>query len=123
MSMTYEELHRKTVAELREIAKGLDHEAVHGYTQMNKDHLLPAICRALGIDTHTHHHLESGFDKAKIKARMRELRRQRENAVHDRRLAPASRASSRMARAESSDTRTHGVTRDDPPALATRTGV
>jgi hypothetical protein len=81
MSMTYEELHRKTVAELREIAKGLDHEAVHGYTQMNKDHLLPAICRALGIDTHTHHHLESGFDKAKIKARMRELRRQRENAV------------------------------------------
>ena len=80
--MTYEELHKKTVAELREIAKGLDHEAVHGYTQMNKDHLFPAICRALGIDTHTHHHLESGFDKAKIKARMHELRRQRENAVH-----------------------------------------
>jgi len=79
--MTYEELHRKTVAELREIAQGLNHEAVQGYTQMNKDHLLPAICRALGIDTHTHHHLETGFDKAKIKARMRELRRQRQSAV------------------------------------------
>ena len=79
--MTYEELHRKTVAELREIAHGLSHEAVQGYTQMNKDHLLPAICRALGIDMHTHHHLETGFDKAKIKARMRELRRQRQNMV------------------------------------------
>lgn len=79
--MTYEELHRKTVAELREIARGLTHDAVQGYTQMNKDHLLPAICRALGIDTHTHHHLETGFDKAKIKARMRELRRQRQSAV------------------------------------------
>jgi hypothetical protein len=79
--MTYEELHRKTVAELREIAQGLNHEAVQGYTQMNKEHLLPAICLALGIDTHTHHHLETGFDKEKIKARMRELRRQRESAV------------------------------------------
>jgi len=78
---TYEELHKKTVAELREIAKGLTHEAVQGYTQMNKEHLLPAICKALGIDTHAHHHLESGFDKAKIKARMRELRRQRDEAV------------------------------------------
>jgi hypothetical protein len=47
MAMTYEELHKKTVAELRDIAKSLDHEAVQGYTQMNKDHLLPAVCKAL----------------------------------------------------------------------------
>jgi hypothetical protein len=80
-TLTYEELHKKTVAELREIAKGLPHEAVQGYTQMNKEHLLPAICQALGIDTHAHHHLESGFDKAKIKARMRELRHQRDEAA------------------------------------------
>jgi hypothetical protein len=80
-TLTYEELHKKTVAELREIAKGLTHEAVQGYTQMNKEHLLPAICQAFGIDTHSHHHLESGFDKAKMKARMRELRRQRERAA------------------------------------------
>ena len=80
-TMTYEELHKKTVAELRDIAKGLTHEAVQGYTQMNKEHLLPAICTALGIETHSHHHLESGFDKAKIKTRMRELRRQRESAA------------------------------------------
>jgi len=80
-TMTYEELHQKTVAELREIAKGLTHDAVQGYTQMNKEHLLPAICHALGIDSHTHHHAESGFDKVKVKARMRELRRQRDEAM------------------------------------------
>jgi hypothetical protein len=80
-TLTYEELHKKTVAELREIAKGLPHEVVQGYTQMNKEHLLPAICQALGIDTHAHHHLESGFDKGKIKARMRELRRLRDEAA------------------------------------------
>ena len=40
MAHTYEELKHKTVVELREIAKGLEHEAVKGYTQMNKDHVL-----------------------------------------------------------------------------------
>ena len=87
MAMSYEELHSKTVAELREIAKGLDHEAVQGHTQMNKDHLLPAICKALGIDTHAHHHAESGggFDKAGTRARMRALRTDRAAALaaHD----------------------------------------
>jgi hypothetical protein len=83
--MTYEELHKKTVAELRDIATGLNHEAVQGYTQMNKEHLLPAICKALGIDTHAHHHLTSGFDKAAIKARMRTLKAERGKALeaHD----------------------------------------
>ena len=85
MAMTYEELHKKTVAELREIAKGIDHEAVKGYTQMNKEHLLPAICKALGIDTHAHHHLDSAFNKADTKARMRQLRIERNKALetHD----------------------------------------
>jgi len=67
MAHTYEELKGKTVAELREIAKGLEHEAVKGYTQMNKDHLLVGVCKALGLDTHAHHHHEAGI-KAKIKA-------------------------------------------------------
>lgn len=85
MATTYQELRRKSVAELREIAKGIDHEAVHGYTQMNKEHLLPAICKALGIDMHAHHHVESGFNKQHIKARMRELRAERHKALeaHD----------------------------------------
>ena len=52
MAHTYEELKGKTVDELREIAKGLDNEAVKGFSQLNKEHLLPALCKALGIDTH-----------------------------------------------------------------------
>lgn len=85
MAMTYEELHKKTVAELRDIAKGIDHEAVQGYTQMNKEHLLPAVCKALGIDTHAHHHVVDGFDKDGTKARMRALRAERDKALeaHD----------------------------------------
>jgi DNA-binding IclR family transcriptional regulator len=80
MAMTYEDLNKKTVAELRDMAKGLTHEAVQGYTQMNKEHLLPALCKALGIE-HTHHHVEAGFDKSQIKARMKMLRAERGKAL------------------------------------------
>ena len=84
MTMTYEDLKKKTIAELRDLAKGLTHDAVQGYTQMNKEHLLPALCKALGIE-HAHHHVEEGFDKSKIKARMKALRAERDGAleVHD----------------------------------------
>ena len=83
-AMTYEDLKKKTVAELRDLAKGLTHEAVQGYTQMNKEHLVPALCKALGIE-HAHHHVETGFDKSKIKVRMRMLRAECDNALeaHD----------------------------------------
>jgi DNA-binding IclR family transcriptional regulator len=83
-TMTYEDLKKKTVAELRDMAKGLTHEAVQGYTQMNKEHLLPALCKALGIE-HGHHHVETGFDKSKIKARMKMLHAERDEALdaHD----------------------------------------
>jgi len=83
-ALTFEALRKKTVAELREIAKGSTHDAVRGYTQMNKEHLLPALCKALGIEV-AHHHVESGFDKSAIKARMKTLRAERDNAVqaHD----------------------------------------
>ena len=73
MAHTYEELKHKTVAELREIAAGLQHEAVQGYSQLNKDHLLPALCTALGIDAFEHHAAESA-EKVAIKARMREIK-------------------------------------------------
>ena len=83
-ALTFEALKKKTVAELREIAKGITHDAVQGYTQMNKEHLLPALCKALGIDV-AHHHVESGFDKSAIKARMKTLRAERDKAAegHD----------------------------------------
>ncbi len=84
---TYEQLKHKTVADLREIAKGLDHEAVQGYTQLNKEHLIPAICTAIGIDAHVHHHeVTGGFDKAAAKAKLRALKAERQAAIdaHDR---------------------------------------
>ena len=80
MTMTYEELKGKTVAELRDIAKAIVHDAVQGYSQMNKEHLLPAMCLALGIDTREHHEA-TGIDKAGIKLKIRELKRQRDEAL------------------------------------------
>src|SRR5262245_35162224 len=84
MAQTYAELKAKPLAELRELAKTIQHDAVQGYSQMNKDHLLPALCKALGIDTHEHH-VATGIDKAGIKAKIRELKKQREAALasHD----------------------------------------
>lgn len=86
MPHTYEELKSKTVAELRELAAGLDHEAVRGYTQLNKDHLLPALCKALGIEAHEHHAAISA-EKDLIKAQMREIKaaaaKARENGDHE----------------------------------------
>jgi hypothetical protein len=83
MEYTFEQLKHKTVVELRDIAKGIEHEAVQGYTQLNKEHLLVAISNALGIK-HEHHDVV-GVDKADIKSRIRELKKKRDEAViaHD----------------------------------------
>jgi hypothetical protein len=87
MAQTYDELKRKTVDELREIAKGIDNESVKGYTQMNKEHLLPALAKALGIDTHAHHahHAGPAVDKKALKDKLRELKAERDKALqaHD----------------------------------------
>jgi DNA-binding IclR family transcriptional regulator len=80
MAHTYHELKIKTVADLREIAKGIQHEAVQGYTQLNKEHLLLAICKALAIPTHEHHAV-GGIDKAALKAQMKKLREERAAAL------------------------------------------
>jgi hypothetical protein len=84
MEHTYEELSKKTVAQLREIAKGLDDPGLRGYTQLNKAHLLPAVCKALGIEGHEHHEIV-GLDKAEIKTQIKELKVQRDKALeaHD----------------------------------------
>jgi hypothetical protein len=82
MAYTYEELKKKTIEDLREIAKGIENDATKGYTQMNKEHLLPAICHALGIDVHRHpHHEAVGVDKAKLKARMHAIKGEKEKAL------------------------------------------
>ena len=86
MPYTYHELKAKTIQDLREIAKGVENQdAVQGYSQLNKEHLLPALCKALHIDAHEHHDVV-GIDKPAIKAKMRELKKQRASALesHDR---------------------------------------
>lgn len=80
MEHTYEELKHKTVQQLREIAAELDHEAVQGATQMNKEHLIPALCKALGIDAREHH-VAVGIDKAGIKAKIKALKGDRGKAI------------------------------------------
>jgi hypothetical protein len=80
MSYTYHELKEKNVAELRDIAKEIEHEAVKGYTQLNKEHLLVALCTALKIPAHEHHAI-GGFDKSSVKATMRALRQKRSEAI------------------------------------------
>ena len=85
MAYTHHELKEKTIQELRDIAKGLeDQDAVQGYSQMNKEHLLPALCKALGVAIHEHHDVV-GIDKPAIRAEMRELRKKRDAALgaHD----------------------------------------
>jgi hypothetical protein len=86
MTHTYDQLKGMTVAQLREIAAGIQHEAVQGYTQLNKEHLLSALCKALNIDTHTRHKSKvAGLDKTAIKAQMKTLKVQRDSALqgHD----------------------------------------
>lgn len=80
MAHTYHELKEMTVAQMREIAKDIEHEAVKGATQMNKDHLLKALCTALGIEMHEHHDVV-GIDKSAIKTKIRALRKKRDEIL------------------------------------------
>ena len=84
MAYTHHELKSKTVAQLREIAKGIDHESVKGHSVMHKDHLVTALCNALGIEMHEHHEVV-GLNKAAIKARIKELKSKRDQSLeaHD----------------------------------------
>lgn len=84
MAYTLEELKKKTVAQLREIAAGIDHDALHGHSTMHKDHLLVALCKALNIDMLEHHRVV-GINKAEIKSKIRDLKKQRDEALaaHD----------------------------------------
>jgi len=80
MAFTFKELKHMKVAELREIAAGMDSEEVKGYTQLNKDHLLEAICKALHIEMHEHHEVV-GIDKTSIKKKIRALKKERDQAL------------------------------------------
>ncbi|TFG99771.1 MAG: hypothetical protein E4H13_08545 [Calditrichales bacterium] len=82
MEYTFHDLKKKKVVELREIAEGLGEEKVKGYTQLNKEHLLTALCEALNIEMHEHHEVV-GVDKAAIKAQIREYKKKRDAAISE----------------------------------------
>jgi len=84
MDHTFDELSNKTVAQLREIAEGLDHDKVHGYKSLHKPDLVKLLCDALGIEAHEHHKVV-GLDKSKIKTQIRLLKDKRAAALeaHD----------------------------------------
>ncbi len=80
MAHTFKELKAMTVAQLRELASGLEHPAVQGYTQLTKEPLIKALCEALGVETHEHHEVK-GLDKGKVKKRIKELKKDRDGAL------------------------------------------
>ncbi len=80
MAYTYQDLKKKTVAQLREIAKGAKNEAVAGYSQLNKEHLLLGLCKAFNIDSRVHH-VAQGVDKTKIKGTIKQLKKDRDEAL------------------------------------------
>jgi len=80
MAHTYEELSSMTVTQLREIASGIQHDAVHGFSTMHKEKLLPALCIALGIEAHKHHTVV-GVNKAQVKAEIKALKVKRDAAL------------------------------------------
>jgi hypothetical protein len=80
--MDFHELKHMTIAELRDVAKGID--GLTGYSQMHKEPLLELVCKELGIATHEHHDVV-GIDKSAVKARIRALKQERASALeaHD----------------------------------------
>lgn len=75
---TYQQLHDMTVAQLREIAQGLSDASLEGYSTMHKEHLLPLLCKVLGIHIH---HAATGAGKLAIKAKIRGLKAERDAAM------------------------------------------
>jgi hypothetical protein len=90
MAHTFEELKGMTVAQLRDVAKDVQDEGLQGFMTMHKDHLLPALCKALKIEGHAQH-VAKLADKAKVKAQIHELKKQRDaaEAAHDKKKLAA----------------------------------
>lgn len=81
---TFEELSNKNVAQLRQLAEGVQHEAVQGYKTMHKEDLVKALCAAFGIEARVKKQVV-GIDKATVKGQIKELKIKRAQAleVHD----------------------------------------
>lgn len=83
MPHTYEELHKMTIGQLREIAAGIEDDRLQGNSQLHKEQLLPVLCQVLGVEAHAHHEVV-GVDKSKVKTEIRELKARREAALEAR---------------------------------------
>ena len=76
--MDWHELQKHKVADLRELMK--EHlPEVTGITQMKKDELVELLAERLGIERP--HKVVTGLDKTEIKARLRDLKAKREEAL------------------------------------------
>jgi hypothetical protein len=78
---TYEQLKAMTVAQLREIAQGVQDEALGGYSTMHKEQLLPVLCKALNVPTH---HTAAAAVKRRVKASLRAMKARRDAALASR---------------------------------------
>jgi protein-arginine kinase activator protein McsA len=79
MAHTYEELHKMTAVQLRQIADGVEDERLKGHSTMHKEQLLPLLCNALGVEI-PHHHVV-GINKSEIKSKIQALKTDRDAAI------------------------------------------
>ncbi len=75
--MNYEELHKLTVGRLRELAH--DFPELEGVTGMSKAALIKVLCGKLNIEIP--HKVVVGLDKGAVKARIREVKKLRDEAL------------------------------------------
>ena len=82
MEYTFEQLKHKTVAELRDIAKGNEHEALRVHLAQQGT-LARCVIDSAGIKQQ--HQDVVGVDKAAIKSRIKEIKKTRDEALaaHD----------------------------------------
>jgi protein-arginine kinase activator protein McsA len=79
MAHTYDELHKLTAVQLRQIADGIEDERLKGHSTMHKEQLLPLLCKALGVEI-PHHHV-IGINKTQTKTKIRALKMDRAAAI------------------------------------------
>ena len=80
MAQTYEQLAKKSVADLRAVAKEIEHEALAGFQQLAKADLVKAICTAQDVEIPAHRQ-GPDLDRKAVKAKIQELKAKRQAAV------------------------------------------
>ena len=75
--MNYHDLHKTTIAKLREMAKA--YPDVEGTSGMHKDQLIDLLCQRMGIEKP--HKVTIGIDKTANKKEIRALKKARDEAI------------------------------------------